>query len=162
MPGGWRREGYVRTPRGHVAAEEIAQLGERRDVELDHVDGALDRRFQKIALQSVSGVVHQDVDRYRPFVEAALQAAAAPGEARSIASTSTSTPYLRRRSAASFSIGSRRRAASTRLTFCAANRSANSAPMPLDAPVISARFPAKLVHHFFRHFVLSVIYLINE
>src|SRR5689334_7895792 len=69
---------------------------------------------------------------------------AAPGEARLIASTSTSTPYLRRRSEASFSIGSCRRAANTRLIFCAARRSANSRPRPLDAPVIRAHFPATL------------------
>src|SRR5438034_129007 len=69
---------------------------------------------------------------------------AAPGEARSIASTNTSTPYLRRRSEASFSIGSCRRAANTRLTFRAASRSANSRPRPLDAPVIRAHFPANL------------------
>src|SRR6266480_2692223 len=68
----------------------------------------------------------------------------APGEARSIASTNTSTPYLRRRLEASFSIGSCRRAANTRLTFRAASRSANSRPRPLDAPVIRAHFPAKL------------------
>src|SRR5437899_4400682 len=86
---------------------------------------------------------------------------AAPGEARSIASTSTSTPYLRRRSEASFSIGSCRRAANTRLTFCAASRSANSRPRPLDAPVIKAHFPAKLFIASF-DIGLFLIYLIGE
>src|SRR6185503_11935707 len=92
---------------------------------------------------------------------------AAPGEARSIASTSTFTPYFRRRSEASFSIDSCRRATNTRLTFCAASRSANSKPRPPDAPVIRARFPAKLfvstlvglIDSF--DIVLSVMYLID-
>jgi hypothetical protein len=133
-----------RSPLGHIAAEEIGQLCERRDVELDHVRGAVDRRFQQVAVQAVSGIVQQDVDGHRPRVETAFQAAGRAGEARSITSTSTSTPYLRRRSEASFSIDSCRRAANTRLTFCAASRSANSRPRPLDAPVIRAHFPAKL------------------
>src|SRR5207237_10373084 len=84
---------------------------------------------------------------------------AAPGKPRSIASTNTSTPYLRRRSEASFSIDSRRRATNTRLTFCAASRSANSRPRPLDAPVMRAHFPAKLIVF---DIVLSAIYLISE
>src|SRR6185312_12010379 len=86
---------------------------------------------------------------------------AAPGEARSIASTSTSTPYLRRRSEASFSIESCRRAANTRLIFCAASRSANSTPRPLDAPVIRAHFPEKLFIVSF-DIVLFLVYLISE
>src|ERR1043166_3602694 len=48
-----------RSPHGHVPAEEIGQLRERRDVELDHVDGAFDRGFQKAAVQAVSGIVHR-------------------------------------------------------------------------------------------------------
>src|SRR6266568_8700113 len=103
-----------------------------------------------------------------------LRRPGAPDEARSIASTSTSTPYLRRRSEASFSIESCRRAANTRLTFCAASRSANSRPRPLDAPVIRAHFPAKLfvvlpvaprapVTELIDSFdiVLSVVYLVD-
>src|SRR3954452_33372 len=86
---------------------------------------------------------------------------AAPDDARSIASTSTSTPYLRRRSEPSFPIDSCRRAANTRLTFCAASRSANSRPRPLDAPVIRAHFPAKLFIVSF-DIVLFLIYLISE
>src|SRR6266498_3471926 len=69
-----------RSPRGHVAAEEMSQLSERRDAELDHVQGALDRHFLKIAGQAVSGIVHQDIDRHRPLIEAAFQA---PGRLKS-------------------------------------------------------------------------------
>jgi hypothetical protein len=71
-----------RLPRGHVAAEEIGHLGERRDVELDHIHGALDWRFLKIAVQAVSGVVHQDVNRDRPRVETAFQAAGRAGRGK--------------------------------------------------------------------------------
>src|SRR6266576_667151 len=80
----------------------------------------------------------------------------------SIATDFASRLLLRRRSEASFSIDSCRRATSTRLTFCAANRSANSRPRPLDAPVIRARFPAKLFPISMAFdIVLSVIYLVD-
>src|SRR6185312_16696247 len=46
-----------RSPRGHVTAEQVGQLRERRDVELDHIYGALDRGFQKVAVQAVSGII---------------------------------------------------------------------------------------------------------
>jgi hypothetical protein len=67
------------SPLSHIAAEEIGQLGERRDIQLNHVDGLLDRRFQKIAVQTVAGIVHQDVDRYRLRIEVVFRAAGRAG-----------------------------------------------------------------------------------
>jgi hypothetical protein len=106
--------------RGHVTAEEIGELGERRDVEVDHIHGALDRDFQKVAVQAVSGIVHQDIDRHRLRVETAFQPAGRAGRGKIDRLDHHIDPYLLRRSEASFSIGSSLRAANTRLTFCAA------------------------------------------
>jgi hypothetical protein len=39
----WTGTSASGSPRGHVAAEEIGQFSGRRDVELDHIHGALDR-----------------------------------------------------------------------------------------------------------------------
>src|SRR5215207_9692139 len=71
-----------RSPCSHVAAEEVGQLGERRDVELDHIYGALDRGFQKVAVQAESGIVQQDVDRHRTRVETAFQATGRAGRGK--------------------------------------------------------------------------------
>ena len=58
-----------------------------------------ERRFPILLFENVKGSKFPVVTN----VHASRRRLAAPGEARSIASTNTSTPYLRRRSAASFS-----------------------------------------------------------
>src|SRR5215472_4034499 len=66
-----------------------------------------------------------------------LSSVPAPGRARSKPSIATFTPSFWRSSAARRSIGSVRRAASTRFDLRAASSLANWTPKPLDAPVIS-------------------------
>ena len=85
-----------------------------------------------------AGVVDQDVDRRRLAVAAAHTRAAPPGVPRSPVDDVDATPAARRRDLAS---ASSRRAVSTRSQPRAASSRAIAAPMPLDAPVTSARNP---------------------
>jgi len=64
------------------------------------------------------------------------------GSPRPAVTISTFTPW---QVAATDSNASRRRAVNTRSTPSAASSRAMAAPMPLDAPVTSARLPLRLV-----------------
>ena len=104
-----------RSPLSHIAAEEIRQLGERCDVELDHVLGALDRRFQKIAGKPYPALFSKISIATDLASRLAFQTAGRAGRAKIDRLDQRIHPYLRWRSEASLFIDSSRRATNTRI-----------------------------------------------
>src|SRR6516164_5770707 len=109
----------------HVSCKNVSELSHGDDVQLQHVGDFLERLTDECAVKAVTGIIHKDVDRNATCIEADLSSAAAPDRDRSIPSTRTCTECLCLSSFARFSMGSVRRATSTRFALRSARSLAN-------------------------------------